>query len=69
MLRGLITERDFAECDRAFPGIVHYYLELQDKPRTFLELVWSFTRCRCACSGSSESHEVASPQATAPVSQ
>jgi hypothetical protein len=47
-MRGLITERDFVECDRAFPGICRYYSELQDKPRTFLELVWRFMACRSA---------------------
>jgi hypothetical protein len=46
MMRGLITETDFAECDRAFPGIVHYYWQLHEKPRTFLELVWRYTQGR-----------------------
>jgi len=50
MMRGVITERDFEECECAFPGIVRYYRELKVKPETFLELLWSFIqqeRPRC----------------------
>ena len=43
VMRGYITETDFQECDEAFPGIVRYYRELKDKPKTFLELLWSYT--------------------------
>jgi hypothetical protein len=49
MLRGLITERDFELCDKAFPGIVRYYRELKDKPCTFLELLWGFTHQDHSC--------------------
>ena len=42
MLRGLITEKDFEECECAFPGISRYYRELKVKPETFLELLWAF---------------------------
>jgi hypothetical protein len=45
-MRGYITETDFAECDEAFPGIVRYYRELKDKPKTFLELFWAYTHRR-----------------------
>ena len=42
MMRGMITEGDFEECECAFPGIVRYYRELEVKPETFLELLWGF---------------------------
>ena len=50
MMRGMITERDFEECECAFPGIVRYYRELKVKPETFLELLWGFINRDCACS-------------------
>ncbi|MDB4971422.1 MAG: hypothetical protein JWN44_7111 [Myxococcales bacterium] len=50
MMRGLITECDFEECECAFPGIMRYYRELKVKPDTFLELLWSFIHQDCACS-------------------
>ena len=46
-MRGLITDINLEECDEEFPGIVRYYRELQDKPRTFLELVWRFVTHGC----------------------
>lgn len=48
-MRGLITENDFEECECAFPGIVRYYRELQEKPETFLELLWGFINRECSC--------------------
>lgn len=50
MMRGLITECDFEECECAFPGIVRYYRELKVKPETFLELLWGFLHGEQACS-------------------
>jgi hypothetical protein len=50
MMRGMITERDFEECECAFPGIVRYYREMKEKPETFLELLWSFLHQECTCS-------------------
>ena len=47
-MRGYITENEFQECDEAFPGIVRYYRELKDKPKTFLELFWQYTHRGCA---------------------
>jgi len=41
-MRGCITEVDFEEAERCFPGIAKFYLELACKPATFLELVWAF---------------------------
>ena len=54
MLNGLITERDLDEIEAVFPGIWHYYLALDDKPATFLELMWQYeakgaTGCEAAC--------------------
>jgi hypothetical protein len=47
MMRGLITECDFEECECAFPGIVRYYREMKEKPETFLELLWAFMHREC----------------------
>ena len=47
MLTGIVTESDLAQIEESFPGIWGYYLELDDKPCTFLELVWRFSRVRC----------------------
>lgn len=49
MMRGMVTESDFAEAECAFPGIVRYYRELQTKPDTFLELLWGFIHQECPC--------------------
>jgi hypothetical protein len=42
MLHGLITENDLPEIEEAFPGIWSFYQELDEKPCTFLELMWRF---------------------------
>ena len=39
---GVITERDLAEAEEAFPGISRFFETLPVKPRTFLELMRSF---------------------------
>jgi len=61
MMRGFITERDFDKVDECFPGIVRYYRELQEKPQTFLELLWGFTHRECAIP---ETVQVAAPPAS-----
>jgi hypothetical protein len=43
-MSGFITEKNFAECEQEFPGIVGFYRSLSDKPRTFLELVFLYER-------------------------
>ena len=48
-MHGMITERDFEECECAFPGIVRYYRELKVKPDTFLELLWGFMHEGASC--------------------
>jgi hypothetical protein len=45
---GFITERDFDAAEREFPGIQRLYERLSHKPRTFLELMWSYDRMRDA---------------------
>jgi hypothetical protein len=65
-MRGYITETDFQECDEAFPGIVRYYRELKDKPKTFLELFWRYTQRGC---GRPEPCPVAARPATRNVSR
>jgi hypothetical protein len=42
VMSGFITERNFDECEEAFPGIAAFYRQLIQKPRTFLELVFAF---------------------------
>lgn len=48
MMCGFITECDFDMVDEAFPGIVRYYWEMKEKPKTFLELLWAYTHRGCA---------------------
>jgi len=36
---GFITERDLKQADEAFPGIARFFETLEEKPKTFLELV------------------------------
>jgi hypothetical protein len=39
VMRGLVTERDFEEAEACFPGIVRFYRQMPQKPRTFLDLM------------------------------
>ena len=40
---GMITEKDWREIDRVFPGMKSFYERLPgNKPKTFLELEWLF---------------------------
>jgi hypothetical protein len=48
-MRGCITECDFEEADRCFPGIARFYRDLPCKPKTFLELVWAFLDAGRTC--------------------
>ena len=65
-MRGFITEKDFEKVDECFRGIVRYYRELQDKPTTFLELLWGFTHRECPCP---EPVKVAPPPASSVVAR
>ena len=47
-MQGFITENELTQADEEFPGIARLFETLEDKPRTFLELVahydhWSTT--------------------------
>jgi len=50
-LRGFITELHFAEAEREFPGITHFYCSCARKPHTFLDLVAAFVRAEEPCPG------------------
>jgi len=39
---GRITEEHLVEAEKTFPGIAAMYSELEDKPLTFLQLVWLY---------------------------
>jgi hypothetical protein len=43
-MQGLITEIHFDSAEKWFPGIRRFYLALDHKPSTFLELVWEYER-------------------------
>jgi hypothetical protein len=45
-LVGFITEVDFGEAEREFPGITCFYRACARKPRTFLELLAAFIRAQ-----------------------
>ncbi len=49
-MRGYITEIDFDQAEKSFPGIARYYRDLQSKPETFLELIWRYTESVVGCS-------------------
>jgi hypothetical protein len=45
-MRGLVTDADLAEAEKEWPGLREFldHLPLQQRPGTFLELVWRFER-------------------------
>ena len=45
-VRGRITQRHLPEADRSIPGIARYYVQLEQKPATFLDLLWKFEGAR-----------------------
>jgi hypothetical protein len=49
----LVTEHELAEADRAFPGILALYRELERKPPTFLNLLGLYLRRQAAASAGS----------------
>jgi len=51
-VQGRITERQLPLAERSFPGISRFYAELDDKPATFLQLVWAYEADRAALSDS-----------------
>jgi hypothetical protein len=50
-VQGRITEQHLPEAERSMPGITRFYARLDEKPATFLDLLWAFEgskRARCA---------------------
>jgi len=47
-VQGRITERQLPMAERCFPGISRFYKSLDDKPATFLQLLWAFEGKRAA---------------------
>jgi hypothetical protein len=47
-MQGRITERELPMAERSFPGISRFYAQLDEKPLTFLQLVWAFEARRGA---------------------
>ena len=47
-VQGRITERELPLAERSFPGISRFYQSLDDKPATFLQLLWAFEGKRAA---------------------
>jgi hypothetical protein len=41
-VQGRITERHLPEAERTMPGITRFYARLDEKPATFLDLLWQF---------------------------
>jgi hypothetical protein len=51
-VQGRITERQLPLAERSFPGISRFYAQLDDKPATFLQLVWAYEATREASASS-----------------
>ena len=47
-MQGRITEAQLPLAEQSFPGISRFYDSLDDKPATFLQLVWAFEARRSA---------------------
>lgn len=47
-MQGRITEKQLPMAEECFPGIQRFYAKLDDKPATFLQLVWAFEADRAA---------------------
>ena len=41
-VQGRITERQLPLAERSFPGITRFYASLDEKPVTFLQLLWAY---------------------------
>jgi len=50
-VQGRITEQQLPLAEESFPGISRFYAQLDDKPATFLQLVWAFEGRRVARNG------------------
>jgi len=49
-VQGRITENQLPMAEHSMPGITQFYAGLDEKPATFLDLLWAFEgqRGRCA---------------------
>lgn len=47
-MQGRITEAQLPLAEQSFPGISRFYESLDDKPATFLQLLWAFEGRRAA---------------------
>jgi hypothetical protein len=50
-VQGRITEQHLPQAEQSMPGITRFYAELDEKPATFLDLLWAFegrseSRCK-----------------------
>lgn len=45
---GHITEEHLSEAEKTFPGIEEMYHQLENKPATFLQLVWHYEAIKFA---------------------
>lgn len=41
-MQGRITEHQLPQADESSPGIRRFYDQLEEKPATFLQLLWAF---------------------------
>lgn len=51
-VQGRITERQLPQAEESMPGITRFYDQLDEKPATFLDLLWQFEarrRTRSSC--------------------
>jgi hypothetical protein len=46
---GRITETHLPEAERSMPGITRFYSQLDQKPATFLDLLWAFESRNKGC--------------------
>jgi hypothetical protein len=46
---GRITEDHLPTAEQSMPGITRFYVELDQKPATFLDLLWAFEARKTAC--------------------
>ena len=47
-VQGRITETQLPLAESCFPGITRFYASLDEKPATFLQLLWAFEGRRSA---------------------
>ena len=50
-MQGRITETHLPMAEESFPGITRFYASLDEKPATFLQLVWAFEGRQLARAG------------------